>query len=76
MYYTAFPDDPRLAKLTVLVALVLETAQTTMFTHDLFKALTLGYGNPLFINEVDTVWFSVPFLTGMSMFKSHYKILV
>ncbi|KJA25579.1 hypothetical protein HYPSUDRAFT_37627 [Hypholoma sublateritium FD-334 SS-4] len=65
LYYAAFPKDPRLAKLTVLLALVLETAQTTMFTHDLFKGLTLGYENPLLVNEVDTVWFSVPLLTGL-----------
>ena len=51
----------------MLLELVLETIQTAMFTHDLFRALTLGFDNPLLVNEVGTLWFSVALMTGLSM---------
>ena len=40
-----------------------------MFTQDVFRAFTRGFDDVVIAAEVDTVWFSVPFMTGLSMFK-------
>ncbi len=53
----------------MLLALVLETIQTAMFTQDVFRAFTRGFDDIVLAAEVDTVWFSVPFMTGLSMLK-------
>ena len=53
----------------MLLSLVLETIQTAMFTQDVFRAFTRGFDDVVIAAEVDTVWFSVPFMTGLSTFK-------
>ena len=40
-----------------------------MFTQDVFRAFTRGFDDVVIAAEVDTVWFSVPFMTGLSMSK-------
>ncbi|KJA25580.1 hypothetical protein HYPSUDRAFT_407955 [Hypholoma sublateritium FD-334 SS-4] len=65
LYYAAFPNDHRLLKQTVLLALVLETIQTTMFTQHVFQRFTRGFNDLLLASEVGTVWFSVPLMTGL-----------
>lgn len=44
-----------------------------MFTHDLYRALVLGFDNPLLVNEVGTLWFSVTLTSGLSMFDQYVK---
>ncbi len=67
------PKDSHIAKLTVLLAFILETVQTTMFTRDLFKGLTLDYEawNLFQIDQVNTVWISVPLITCLSRLQQH-----
>ena len=68
LYYTAFPTDHRLLKQTVLLAFVLETVQTAMFTQHVFRRFTRDFEDPLAAAEVGSIWFSVPLMTGLSMF--------
>ena len=68
LYYRAFPNDQRLLKQIVLLALVLETIQTIMFTQHVLQAITRGFSNLLLADVVGTLWFSVPLMTGLSMF--------
>ena len=75
MYYASFPNDHLLLKLTVFLALALETAQTTLFTQDLFRVFSLGFENLLLADEVDTIWIAVPLMTGLSMSKQPYIII-
>ena len=70
MYYVAFPNDHRFLKLTVFLELSLETIQTVAVTHDVFKFFTVGFTNPVVINQVGTAWYSVPLMTGLSAFAS------
>ena len=68
LYYTAFPTDHRLLKQTVLLAFVLETVQTAMFTQHVFRRFTRDFEDPLAAAEVGSIWFSVPLMTGLSTF--------
>ena len=68
MYYVAFPNDHRFLKLTVFLELSLETIQTVAVTHDVFKFFSVGFTNPVVINQVGTAWYSVPLMTGLSAF--------
>ena len=68
-YYAAFPNDQSLLKKIVLLLLVLETIQTTVFTQDIFRTFASGFNNLLLANDVGTLWFSVPLMTGFSKFE-------
>ncbi|KJA27655.1 hypothetical protein HYPSUDRAFT_34768 [Hypholoma sublateritium FD-334 SS-4] len=65
LYYVAFPKDPRLLKWIVFGLLLLETVQTMMWTQDTIEAFITTFTDPNVFNIVRTVWFSIPFLTGL-----------
>ena len=58
----------------MLFALVLETIQTIVVTQDVFRGFARGFDDLLLANEVDTLWFSVPLMTGLSTFEQIYEI--
>lgn len=62
----AFPKDRLPLKITVYTAFLLETAQTSLITHDAFKFFAIGFTDPLLLDEVTTGWFSIPIMTGIS----------
>lgn len=68
----AFPTDRVPLKVTVYLALALETAQTALITHDSFKFFAIGFLNPEGLNQVNTGWFSIPILTGLSECDERY----
>ncbi|KJA27688.1 hypothetical protein HYPSUDRAFT_868696 [Hypholoma sublateritium FD-334 SS-4] len=68
LYYIAFPKDHRALKFIVCAQLLLETAQTGMFTHDIIQHFTLGYTDPAGLNEVGTLWLSITLVIGLIAF--------
>ena len=69
MYYVAFPKDPSPLKWIVICLLLLETVQTMMWTQDTVEAFTVTFTDAAVFNVVRTVWFTIPFLTGVSTYK-------
>ncbi len=69
LYYTAFPSDPRFLRRIVLLALIIETVQTTVYTQDVFRGLARGFNNIQVASEVGNLWFSIGFMTGLGTFK-------
>ncbi|KJA19852.1 hypothetical protein HYPSUDRAFT_204279 [Hypholoma sublateritium FD-334 SS-4] len=65
LYYIAFPKDPHVLKLIVFAQLLLETTQTATSTYDLIHHVTEAYTNPNAINEVGTIWISIPLMIGL-----------
>ena len=68
LYYVAFPEDRIILRFIVIVQLLLETIQTVMLTHDIFEYFTLVYTNPNVLNEIGTLWLSIPLLIGLSTY--------
>ena len=46
-----------------------------MFTQDVFRSFTRGFNDTMLANEISTIWFSVPLMTGLSMSKQPYIII-
>ena len=44
-----------------------------MFTQDIFRAFTRGFDDLLLAYGIGTIWFSVPFMTGLSTFERRYQ---
>lgn len=65
VYYLAFPKDSVMHKTLVYGAFLLEAAQTFLFTSSAFRTFATGFGNPAVLDEVDTLWFSVPIMSGL-----------
>jgi len=66
-YYAAFPRDGPLAKVLVYGVLLLEIAQTTVVSRDVFVALTSPWDtHPMNLDSVHNHWFSVPVAGGIS----------
>ncbi|KJA17592.1 hypothetical protein HYPSUDRAFT_206058 [Hypholoma sublateritium FD-334 SS-4] len=55
----------RFLNLVVFLELSVETVQTVAVTHDVFKFFTIGFTDPVVINQVGTAWYSVPLMTGL-----------
>ncbi len=45
-----------------------------MFTQHIFQAFARGFNDLFRANEVGTVWFSVPLMTGFSMFIPNFIV--
>ncbi|KAJ7705333.1 hypothetical protein B0H17DRAFT_1193033 [Mycena rosella] len=60
IYFSAFPNDPKLSKLLVVLVLVLEVIETFSGAHDMINTFALGWGNIEALDNVDWAWFSVP----------------
>ncbi|KAK0201067.1 hypothetical protein DFS33DRAFT_1446648 [Desarmillaria ectypa] len=65
IYYVSFPKDPILSKFLIYLLLALETLQTVLFTIDLFDIFAANFGQTDVLNNVHTLWFSVPIMTGL-----------
>ncbi|KAJ3505537.1 hypothetical protein NLJ89_g7362 [Agrocybe chaxingu] len=80
MYFLAFPADPIRSKALVYSVLILETAQTLLLTQTAFHGFAEGFGNLLFLDEIGTIWFSVPIMSGIVAFMAQtfyaYRISV
>lgn len=68
MYFVAFPNDRWFLKSIVLLAILLETVQTTAFIQNTFEYVTVGYSNQEILNEFRSDWYSIPLITGLGMF--------
>ena len=73
VYYISFPLDSYKRKSVVGAAYVLEILQVVLSTRDAFRVYSLGWGNPLTLDEVGFYWFSIPMLTGMSKWRFHRR---
>ncbi|KDR71281.1 hypothetical protein GALMADRAFT_29342, partial [Galerina marginata CBS 339.88] len=80
LYYLAFPNDRVGVKAIVYGAYLLETTQTILYMRSSFRTFATGFANPAILDEVDTLWFSVPILSGMVAFVAHtfyaYRIII
>ncbi|CAA7266185.1 unnamed protein product [Cyclocybe aegerita] len=80
MYFLAFPTDPIRSKALVYGVFILETAQTLLLTQSAFHGFAEGFGNLLFLDEIGTIWFSVPIMSGIVAFMAQtfyaYRISV
>jgi len=65
MYYLAFPNDPTLSKALSFGVYFFEAAQTFLLTQSAFHGFAEGFGNLLFLDEIGTIWFSVPIMSGI-----------
>ncbi|TCD63229.1 hypothetical protein EIP91_005814 [Steccherinum ochraceum] len=70
IYYLAFPDDPIHAKGLVALIYTLEIAHLVLTTHDGFDKFAAKWGDILHVDSVETLWISVPILTGLSKIPS------
>lgn len=44
---------------------LLESAETFLFTSSAFKVFATGFGNPVVLDRVDTLWFSMFIMSGL-----------
>ena len=65
MYYLAFPNDPEHSRLLVFGVYLFEATQTFLLTQSAFHGFAEGFGNLLFLDEIGTIWFSVPIMSGI-----------
>ncbi|KAF8902562.1 hypothetical protein CPB84DRAFT_1846214 [Gymnopilus junonius] len=68
MYYLAFPNDPEHSKYLVVGVYLFEATQTFLLTQTAFHGFAEGFGNVLFLDEIGTIWFSVPIMSGIVAF--------
>jgi hypothetical protein len=64
-YYLAFPKDRLYVKTLVSVLFVMETVQTILNTHDLYKMYAEGFANPEALDGLHLAWIPIPILTGL-----------
>jgi len=65
IYYLAFPKDPVESKALVYGLYLLETTQTMLFTSSAFRTFATGFRDQASLDQVDTLWFSVPIMSGI-----------
>jgi len=68
MYYLAFPNDSGRIRLLVGGVYLFETAQIFILTQSAFRAFAEGFGNLLILDQIGTIWFSVPIMGGIVAF--------
>lgn len=68
MYYLAFPNDPTLSKALSFGVYFFEAVQTFLLTQSAFHGFAEGFGNLIFLDEIGTIWFSVPVMSGIVAF--------
>ncbi|KAF9523765.1 hypothetical protein CPB83DRAFT_862249 [Crepidotus variabilis] len=68
MYHLAFPNDPPRSKALSYGVYVFEAVQTFILTQTAFHAFADGFGNLLYLDEIGTIWFSVPIMSGIVAF--------
>lgn len=61
----SFPKDGRIPKALVFSVYTTELAQTIILTRDAYADYASGFGNLNALDSVQTIWFSVPILTGI-----------
>ena len=66
IYYLAFPKDRVEYKTLVYGLYLLETTQTMLFTSSAFRTFATGFRDQASLDRVDTLWFSVPIMSGIS----------
>jgi len=64
MYYLAFPNDPTLSKALSFEVYFFESGQTFLLTQSAFHGFAKGFGNLVSLDEIGTIWFSVPIMSG------------
>ncbi|PPQ98166.1 hypothetical protein CVT26_003212 [Gymnopilus dilepis] len=65
MYYMSFSNDRFHAKALVFGLYLLETAQTIISTHDMFRTFAIGFGDPLQLRSTQLDWLTVPLIGGI-----------
>ena len=65
MYYLAFPNDPTSSKALAFGVFLFEAGQTFLLTQSAFHGFAEGFGNLIFLDEIGTIWFSVPIMSGI-----------
>ncbi|KDR82274.1 hypothetical protein GALMADRAFT_240773 [Galerina marginata CBS 339.88] len=65
LYYLAFPNDPRSVKLLVVGVYLIEATQVGLLTQSAFHEFAEGFGNITLLDEIGTIWFSVPIMGGI-----------
>lgn len=65
IYYLAFPKDRVESKTLVYGLYLLETTQTMLFTSSAFRTFATGFRDQASLDQVDTLWFSVPIMSGI-----------
>ncbi|KAF9460010.1 hypothetical protein BDZ94DRAFT_1311874 [Collybia nuda] len=67
-YYLAFPKDRLVLKGLVYGLCLMETAQSILIAHDLFKIFAFGYGNVAELIDPQLTWVIAPIMTGIGNF--------
>ncbi|KAF9564534.1 hypothetical protein CPC08DRAFT_705273 [Agrocybe pediades] len=65
-YYLAFPKDRLIAKIIVYTVFVLEAAQTTLVSCDVFMAISSSFGDEIALDKIRNYWISIPISGGLS----------
>ncbi|KAF9525279.1 hypothetical protein CPB83DRAFT_944065 [Crepidotus variabilis] len=65
IYYVTFGTDPLHNKLLAYGVYLLEVIQTILLTQSCFHAFAQGFGDFNQMDEIGTLWFSVPTLSGV-----------
>jgi hypothetical protein len=58
--------DPTLSKALSFGVYFVEAAQTFLLTQSVFHGFAEGFGNLISHDEIGTMWFSVPIMSGIS----------
>lgn len=67
----SFPNERLRIKLFVYIVFALEVVQTVMLTKSLFDIFGYGFGDPRAYDRVGSIWFSVPFISGIGLCSIH-----
>jgi len=68
VYYLAFPKDQNRSKALVYLVYVFEMAQTVLLTQHGFYTFAENFGNVDTLDEMGTIWFSVPVMNSVVAF--------
>ncbi|KAK7049801.1 hypothetical protein VNI00_005231 [Paramarasmius palmivorus] len=60
LYYMAFPNDRRLAKVLAYGTFIFEVVQTALTTQSAYSAYASGFGNLETLLSLQTTWLAVP----------------
>ncbi|KAI0709503.1 hypothetical protein C8Q76DRAFT_799500 [Earliella scabrosa] len=64
-YHLTFPRDPTRLKVLIYVLYALECLQITLASHDAYKVLGEGWGDPEALFNPHLLWFETPVMTGI-----------
>ncbi|KDR71248.1 hypothetical protein GALMADRAFT_143953 [Galerina marginata CBS 339.88] len=80
LYHLAFPGDRAGFKVLVYGTYLWEAVQTFLLTTSAFMTFATGFTNPMALDTIGTIWFSVPIMVGFVAFVSQvfyaYRIII